>query len=289
MRFPRTLFALPLLLLGFIPSHAQSSACTTTEITVNATGNVTPLGINSSGLISGTFFDSGFGAHGFLWSNGKGHLYDFPGASQTFLGGINDQGVAAGTLINDDGSSAGFTLNPDGSTNQFSVPFAFNTNANGINNHGQIVGTFQSGDFQTGFLRTGNTFTTIQFPGAVSTIPMSINDAGVIVGDYFDGNSSHGFVSFQGRFVTFDFPGASSTDVRGINNGGEIVGEVRLTADGQGQGFTFDHGKFTTFQFPGSTFTEFSGVNAQGDRVGDAVTSDVNGFLSGPGFLLTCR
>jgi hypothetical protein len=67
------------------------------------------------------------------------------------------------------------------------------------------------------------------------------------------------------------------------------VGEFRQTADAQGQGFTFKDGKSTTFQFPGSTFTEFLGVNALGDRVGDSITSDNNGFLSGPGFLLRCR
>jgi len=275
-----------LLILGSAPANAQStSSCTTTIITVNATGQVTPLGVNSSVTVTGSFFDTGFASHGFKWANGTGQLFDFPGAAQTALGAINDSGTAVGTLFNSDGSSLGFTLGANGQTAQFAAPGAFNTFAAGINNRGDIVGVADG----TGFKKTGNTFSFFQFPGAINTFPTSINDAGVIVGTYFDGDATHSFVSANGKFVNFDVPGADSTDARGINDRGEIVGEVRQTAEGQGQGFTFINGNVTTFQFPGATFTEFSAVNAQGDRVGDTVTSDVNDFLSGPAFLLTCR
>jgi probable HAF family extracellular repeat protein len=273
-----------LLILGSALANAQStSSCTTTIITVNATGQVTPLGINASGTVTGIFSDTGFASHGFKWANGTGQLFDFPGASQTTLGAINNLGTAVGTLINSDGSSLGFTLDANGQTAQFAVPGFFSTSALGINNRGDIVGVADG----VGFEKTGSTFKLIQFPGSVSTIPTSINDAGVIVGTYFDGDTTHSFVSANGKFVNFDVPGADSTDARGINDRGEIVGEFRQTAEGQGQGFTFINGNVTTFQFPGATFTEFSAVNAQGDRVGDTITSDVN--LSGPAFLLTCR
>jgi hypothetical protein len=275
-----------LLILGWAQAHAQStSSCTTTIITVNATGQVTPLGINSAGTVTGSFFDTGFASHGFKWVNGTGQLFDFPGAAQTALGSINDSGTAVGTLFNADGSSLGFTLDANGQTTQFAVPGSFSTAAFGINNRGDIVGVADG----VGFEKTGTTFKFIQFPGSVSSTPMSINDAGVIVGTYFDGDATHSFVSSNGKFVNFDVPGADSTDARGINDHGEIMGEFRQTADAQGQGFTFIHGSVSAFQFPGATFTEFSAVNAQGDRVGDTVTSDVNGFLSGPAFLLMCR
>jgi hypothetical protein len=275
-----------LLISGLALANAQpTSSCTTTIITVNATGQVTPLGVNNSGTVTGAFFDTAFASHGFKWVNGTGQLFDFPGASQTVLGAINDSGTALGTLFNADGSSLGFTLDTTGKTAQFAVPNTFSTNALGINNRGDIVGVADG----IGFEKTGNTFSFIQFPGALNTFPTSINDAGVIVGTYFDGDATHSFVSFNGKFVNFDVPGADSTDAKGINDRGEIVGEVRQTADAQGQGFTFLNGNVTTFQFPGATFTEFSAVNALGDRVGDTVTSDVNDFLSGPAFLLTCR
>ena len=275
-----------LLILGWAQAQAQSSSsCATTIITVNATGQVAPQGINSAGTVTGTFFDSSFTSHGFKWANGTGQIFDFPGAAQTTLGAINDSGRAVGTLFNADGSSLGFTLDANGQTTQFAVPGFFSTVAVGINNRGDIVGQADG----IGFKKTRSTFQTIQFPGSVSTLPTSINDAGVIVGTYFDGQATHSFVSANGKFVDFNVPGADSTDARGINNRGEIVGEFRQTADAQGQGFTFLNGTVTTFQFPGATFTEFSAVNAQGDRVGDTVTSDVNDFLSGPAFLLTCR
>jgi hypothetical protein len=293
MRLVPTLFAITLLVSSSLPANAQStSSCTTTIITVNATGgNVSPRGINALDMVVGTFQDSGFALHGFRWANGAGTLFDFPGAVQTQLSGINNLGTAVGTAFMNDGSSFAFLLDKDTGTSQFSFPGAFNTFASGINNSGIVVGasqTFGSNNF-TGFKRVGNTFETIQPPGAVSTLPTAISDSGVIVGNYSDGTTRHGFVSFNGQFQNFDFPGAASTSVNGINDRGDIVGEYRQTADSQGQGFTFKDGKFTSFQFPNATFTEFLGVNAQGDLVGDAVTSNNNGFLSGPGFLLKCR
>jgi hypothetical protein len=282
-----------LLFISYLgPASAQSAqSCKTTTITVNATGgNVAPLGINSADTVVGTFADSGFANHGFIWANGNGRLYDFPGAVGTQLSGINNAGISVGTLTNSDGSSHGFTLDKNGRTRQFSVPGFFSTVAIGINNHGVIVGVAQPvRGPDSGFEKIGNTFKTIQFPGAVNTTPLSINDAGVIVGQYFDGNSTHSFVLANGKYVTFAWPGTSSTQARGINNAGEIVGEFRQTANSQGQGFTFKDRKFAAFKYPGATFTELSGVNALGDRVGDAVTSSNNGFLSGPGFLLKCR
>jgi hypothetical protein len=66
MRLVPTLFAITLLVSSSLPANAQStSSCTTTIITVNATGgNVSPRGINALDMVVGTFQDSGFALHG---------------------------------------------------------------------------------------------------------------------------------------------------------------------------------------------------------------------------------
>jgi hypothetical protein len=77
-------------------------------------------------------------------------------------------------------------------------------------------------------------FTTIDFPEAMSTLALDIDAAGNIVGRYvsaIDGNT-HGFLrTKQRQFVTIDFPGAIFSVAAGINARGEIVGRYRLRTD----------------------------------------------------------
>src|SRR5207302_959133 len=79
-------------------------------------------------------------------------------------------------------------------------PGGTDTTAVGINDAGQIVGSFSDGPPQPGvkthgFLKDGATFTTIDVPGASSTEPRGINDAGQIVGIFDDAKGHHGFLA----------------------------------------------------------------------------------------------
>ena len=153
------------------------------------------------------------------------------------------------------------------------------------------MGTYDTfaGGPTTGFEKNGSVFTTIQFPGAVSTYPVAINDAGAIVGWYYDGTTEHGFLEYQNSYTKLEPAGASSSFASGINKAGEIVGEYRPSVNADGEGFVYVNGVFKSYVYPSATYTELNGVNALGDRVGDAITGRINGFLAGPGFLLTCR
>jgi probable HAF family extracellular repeat protein len=101
----------------------------------------------------------------------------------------------------------------------------------GLNNRGQIVGWFYDATQHThGFLKDGTTFTTIDVPGALSTIAYGINTAGQIVGSFQDATGFHGFLKDGATFTTIDGPGATDvpgaafTEARGINTAGRIVG-----------------------------------------------------------------
>jgi probable HAF family extracellular repeat protein len=68
--------------------------------------------------------------------------------------------------------------------------------AYGINNVGQIVGTFDGPDGRThSFLKDGDTVITLDVPGAVHTRAYGINDAGQIVGTSEGTTRLHGFVA----------------------------------------------------------------------------------------------
>ena len=247
--------------------------------------------MNASDTVVGSFQDlTTLANHGFQWSGGTGELYDYPGASQTGLAALNDAGVSVGSYTDSQGQSLGFLLK-NGQANSFSVGGAFNTFPSGINNHGVIVGIYDqfAGGPSTGFSMKGSTVTTIQFPGAQSTTPLAVNDEGAVVGYYFDGSTEHGFLEYRNSYTKIEPAGASSSLARGINKAGEIVGEYRPSVNADGEGFTFLNGKFTSYVYPTATYTEFDGVNSLGDRTGDSITGRINGFLAGPGFLLTCR
>src|SRR5437773_1297597 len=106
-------------------------------------------------------------------------------------------------------------------------PGVTSTQAWGINPRGDIVGVYTSAGHDHGFLLSGGSFTTIDFPGATTSTEVSkISPRGDIVGDYTLANSTtiHGFLLSGGSFTTIDFPGAIRTDPFGINARGDIVG-----------------------------------------------------------------
>jgi probable HAF family extracellular repeat protein len=143
------------------------------------------------------------------------------------------------------------------------VPTAGRTEASGINDAGQIVGTC-AGCEGGGFLFEGGTFTAIDVPGALGTEASGINDVGQIVGSFAGSEGLiHGFLFESGTFTTIDVPGAPNTIARGINNAGRIVGNV-----GAPQAFLFERGTFTAIDVPGALGTVAFGINDASQIVG---------------------
>lgn len=82
------------------------------------------------------------------------------------------------------------------------VPFAgvTETDADGVNNSGQIVGFYFYANGGHAFLDSGGMFSTLVVPGASFTSANRINNAGFTVGHYVDANGLHGFVGKGGEF-----------------------------------------------------------------------------------------
>lgn len=197
---------------------------------------------------------------------------DFPGASSTRLGGINDGGQVVGYYW-DGAYQYGFFL--DGS--QFtSIDFTLTGNsmtaANGINNSGQIVGTV-GWDARDGYLLSNGVYSQILVLGANSVTAQGINDMGQIVGFYgtfIPEITDHSYLYSNGNFIWIDVPGATGTmgtQAMGINNNGEIVGRYRSSTDVV-QGFLYSGGTYTTIDFPGAERTELYDINDLGDIIG---------------------
>lgn len=196
---------------------------------------------------------------------------DVPGASDTFVFGVNDAGQMVGHYYDASGQH-GFSLS-GGSFSTIDFPGASVTVANGINDTGQTVGYYRDGSMYRGFLLTSGSFSTIDYPGAEATFVFKINDTGQIVGWYDDWVSGvpssgvpHGFSLTGSSFSTIDFPGALDTHAYGINDTGQIVGEY---GDVSGDhGYLLTGGSFSAFNFPGASLTEALGINDTGQIVG---------------------
>ncbi len=196
-------------------------------------------GINNSGEIGGFYAPvRSTPRYGFTDVNGTFTQIasDSPYPSTT-VNGLNDSGVLVGaSYLHNTGSVtpqySGFIDN-NGVFTYLDAPGTLTstgyTVANGINNAGQVVGTFSSNNSTVadqGFLYQNSSFTTINDPnGAKGTVAMGINNSSEIVGYYIDGSGAqHGFIDIGGTFATIDDPLGKNTIVTGINDTGQIVG-----------------------------------------------------------------
>ncbi len=202
----------------------------------------------------------------------------FPGVYATLGYGINDLGDVVGAYqINEAPLNYppnliqhGYVLKK-GTYTTIDVPFAGATNtvATGINNLGEVVGSYLDSDgWSHGFTLKEGVFTSFDFPGpdVLDTEASAINDAGTLVGSYYDLNSNQtrGFVLSRGKFTSIDaqFSDACCTRALGINDRDEIVGDYS-----QGDipfGFTLQHDKFESFDWsmPPDYPDAFAGQNA---------------------------
>jgi len=189
-----------------------------------------------------------------------------PGATTTFLRGINNSGQIVGDYFDAGGSHA--FLYSAGTFTTLNIP---DSEAFSINNSGQIVGSTGN----DAFFYDGATFNILDVPGAQYTQGFGLNDNGAIVGSYGDADGNHGFMYQSGVFQTLNEPDAvNSTTLRRIDNAGLIVG---YGFESFNNAFEYQAGTFTPLAYPGfrpSTDDVFvQGLNNNGVLVGSAFTN----------------
>ena len=108
----------------------------------------------------------------------------YPGAANTFVGGINNRGdIIGGTLLPLDSRRHGFVLR-NGEFTSLDVPGADRTIALDINTAGTVVGYYLDGE-TAAFVWDDGRFSTWQVSGH-ATFFSGINAAGTIAGSYYD-------------------------------------------------------------------------------------------------------
>jgi hypothetical protein len=265
-------------------AELKGGPCTFTFFPLTATlsnGTVfsmSPNGVNDFGSVVGTGFTNTTPVQNFGFVRAAdGGITLVSGT--TALVDRNDLKVSIGS------GASGQVLVDSSGVNPLQL--SFNNNgffARGINNWGNIVGSYNTSTSTNGFKRysSGGTIR-LAFPGASSTFPTSINDHGMIVGSYFVGSGGgqlpqNGFVYSQGNWATLNYPGSLFTDLVGVSNSGVIVGN----ATNLDLAFRYENGKFKTIVGPNGLGVTVTGISPRfGLIVGTA----------GPkgGFVATCQ
>jgi hypothetical protein len=212
---------------------------------------------------------------------------DFPGASDSAANFINDRGEYVGGYgpdLETNESDTGFYLRND-SFRKINFPGAVLTDPFGLNNVGEIVGTYTDGPGTChGFSLVGGTYTGIDFPGSDCTAVYGVNDSGEIVGLYDTGASAdYGFSLTGSTYTTIEVPGAAATVPAGINNAGDIVGEY-IDSSGNYHGFSLLGGVLKTIDYPGAVYSAVFAVKEQGvmaGTYGDGAANIYEGFEHG--------
>jgi len=260
----------------------QQPSCPTLQFTqIDVPGAVSTFAFrnNDLGHVVGEYLD-GTRAFGFLKVGSQFTTIDVPGSVRSSQAlGINSAGDIVGEFDGRAFLKSGATISP------IDVPGAATTTAYAINDAGIVVGTFFDGS-NHGFIKTGGSFQTIDFPGAVGPLGTSIfgiNNAGAVVGVYYDATGrSHGFLRDATGFTSFDVPGAVDTMLHGINDSNDIVG--RYGDSNRRFPFTRIAGTIITLDVPGlapSGSGMATGINNAGEIVGGFDGADAqHGFLA---------
>lgn len=220
--------------------------------------STTVSAINNKGQVVGSCTDGAFVRD----RNGSITILNFPGAANTLAYGINDLGDVVGQYANSPatdltglGRFHGFIWrNGVYTTIDADFPDAIHTTLLGINNAGQVIGTYlhrregssdiNDYDREVAFLYDNGNFTLLEFPGAqlpflccgATTFPMDINNLGQIIGSTYNSDGKpQFFLMDDGEFFVitgvpenvidaYDFSIVHGSSAWGINDQSKIAG-----------------------------------------------------------------
>jgi hypothetical protein len=158
------------------------------------------LGVNDTGTAVGFYNDAKGNAHGYAYNlrTRRFKVITVHGATSLTATADNNMGAVAGFYMTAKGATDAFIQFHGGKTVTIAMAGASATQAFGLNDAGEVVGTYTTG--------AGNNAVT------------------------------HGFTWMSGKFTSVNYPKASSTTINGVNNEGDIVG-FYTDAKGNTDGF----------------------------------------------------
>jgi hypothetical protein len=161
------------------------------------------LGLNDMGIAAGFYVDKTGVSHAYTLNQNTGAFTMIvpPGGNNSQAAGIDNAGDVSGFLTSSTGTVVSYLLR-NNTFSEFSFPNSTNTQALGMNNKDQIVGSYldaagASHGFVLSHPLTNAKFTTVDDPNGIgTTVVNGTNDLGQLVGFYVDGaGNTNGFLA----------------------------------------------------------------------------------------------
>jgi uncharacterized membrane protein len=196
-----------------------------------------------------TYTDSAGNQDGFLYSGGKYVTLNAPGATSTFLEGINDLGQVVGTAFYSNGTRQNF-IDTHGKFNVISDAIS-PLLGNAINDKDEVLGSLGFPNY--GILDAHGVISPINTSGGNGTVFVEgFNNLDQLAGELCDSVTCHGLTDTNGVFTKIDPPNASFAYGQGINDLGQVVGAYFDSAN-NGYAYLYTRGHFTTIQDPNAS------------------------------------
>lgn len=216
----------------------------------------------------------------------KSHPVKIPGSSNVFVEGINDSSEMVANYTDAAGTShcatiSGSTITEIADPNAVGTGPGRGTSCFGINNSGQVTGSYSLALWGNGFVYTGGQYVDIIVPTATAgTVAVGINNVGNITGYFSDNVGSHGFfyVVQTNTYTQLDVPGATQSLATYVNDGGETTLQW-LDSTGNRHGEIYLNGHYKTLDVPGAFQSAAEGIDNLGQIVFHA--QDSSGIYHG--------
>jgi len=157
----------------------------------------------------------------------------------------------------------------------FDMPGAANTYVLGMNDRGDVVGSFimPGSNVAHGFSRVGGIYRFESIQGATEGVVADIDNAGRIVGNCPETICiAGGYVrSPTGDVQLLPRPDSDAWEPMSVNEQLQITGGIRIL--GVSSGFVWTGTNWTLLNFPGAYGTTVRDINASGTSVGDYATT----------------
>jgi probable HAF family extracellular repeat protein len=234
-----------------------------TQITFNTIYNATVGGYGAGGV----FLDNGcsnyFVHDNTIYNVDHGLKLNPPGTNNA----IFNNSVTGGSneLVPQPGDSSG---SGNGVTDLGNLG-GFTTEADAINNVGQIVGISATGTGNDAFVQTAGTMSSLGTLGGDYSAATAINSAGVIVGTAYSGTGfRQAFIDSSGTMTGLGIlPGTIASEAFGVNAARLAVG-ISYDNAGEDHAFSWLNGTMTAIPTLGGTISAAFGVNDSGWIVG---------------------
>ncbi len=201
-----------------------------------------------------------------------------PGATNTQITGINNNGALVGTALI--GSAwNGFVRDPNGTITTFTVPFAGATGTfpQGINDAGDIAGYYTVAAGAHGFTQIATIFRSIDVPGGEQTVLYGLSNSGQTAATYTGGGVTHSAVynATIGSWTSINVPNVKNSSAAtgvSVNTNLNLVCGYYMDVSGVTHGYLYNIKTkgLTTFDHPlaAGGSTQLFGVNGNGYAVG---------------------